>query len=59
MEIEDSVNEEDVSIKLLPNEGEVSGNKSGSESDGTIRSEESADSFDIETWLREKNHKKV
>lgn len=36
MESEDSVNEENVSMKLLTNE-EVSDNKSGGQSDGTIR----------------------
>lgn len=56
MESEDSVNEEKVSIELLPNE-EVSDNKSGGQSDGTISgSEESNNSF--ETWsLKEKRMK--
>ena len=55
MESENSVNEEDVStIKLLPNEGEVSGNISGDESDGTVSSDDS-----LETFWRKINHKKV
>lgn len=56
MESEDSVNEEKVSIELLPNE-EVSDNKSGGQSDGTISGSEELDNS-FETWsLKEKRMK--
>lgn len=56
MESEDSVNEENVSIELLPNE-EVSDNKSGGQSDGTISGSEELDNS-FETWsLKEKRMK--
>lgn len=56
MESEDSVNEENVSIELLPNE-EVSDNKSGGQSDGTISGSEELDNS-CETWsLNEKRMK--
>ena len=47
MEKGDSANEEDVSIKLLPNKGEVPDYESAGDLDGTLNgNEESEDSID-------------
>ena len=40
MESEDSANEEDVSMKLFPNQGEVPDYKSAGDSDGTLSGRE-------------------
>ena len=61
MESEDSPNEEDVSMKLLPNEGEVPDYKSGGNEDVSIsRSQESENALDtFVDWEVYKEHMKV
>ena len=63
MESKDSASEEDVSIKLLPNKGEVPDYKSGGELDGTISGNEEFEHVmpkdPIEQFMLERKHMKV
>ena len=63
MESKDSASEEDVSIKLLPNKGEVPDYKSGGELDGTISGNEEFEHVmpddPWEQWKLKEKHMKV